>query len=119
MALWEAKLSFVPDLEAVIDAKLNESEALKGWCVYLLRLADGSLYCGCTNDLQNRVRQHAEGKGSRLVKSRLPFSLVYFESVVPPTRSRAQQREAEIKKLRKHEKEKILIRTAQPQKRNA
>jgi predicted GIY-YIG superfamily endonuclease len=32
----------------------------KLWLVYLLRCANNSLYCGVTNDLDKRLRQHPE-----------------------------------------------------------
>ncbi|MCP3983681.1 MAG: GIY-YIG nuclease family protein, partial [bacterium] len=32
-----------------------------GWCVYILRCGDGSLYTGITNDLTRRLEAHREG----------------------------------------------------------
>ncbi|MDO5537633.1 MAG: GIY-YIG nuclease family protein, partial [Desulfovibrionaceae bacterium] len=29
-----------------------------GWLVYLVRCSDGSLYCGCTTDMNRRLAQH-------------------------------------------------------------
>ncbi|TAL39803.1 MAG: GIY-YIG nuclease family protein [Spirochaetes bacterium] len=67
------------------------------WTVYVLRCRDGSLYTGITNDLESRMREHLEGKGSRYVRSRLPFKLAYEERA--PDRSAALKREAAIKKM--------------------
>ena len=46
--------------------------AARGWCVYLLRCRDGSLYAGATNDVAGRLARHAAGKGARYTRSRLP-----------------------------------------------
>ena len=46
------------------------------WVVYLLRCADGSLYCGVTNDLKKRLRVHNLGKGAKYTRSRTPVELV-------------------------------------------
>ncbi len=64
---------------------------------YLLRCADGTLYCGWTNRLKERVRSHNEGKGAKYTKCRRPVELVYFETF--ETKQEAMRREAEIKKL--------------------
>ncbi len=37
--------------------------------VYILLCMDGSFYTGYTNDLQQRTRQHENGKGARYTKS--------------------------------------------------
>ena len=70
--------------------------------VYLLRCADGSLYCGWTYDVQKRVEVHRSGHGSRYVGGRLPISLaVVFEL---PDASAARREEARIKQLTRREK---------------
>lgn len=74
--------------------------------VYMLRLSDGTLYTGSTNDLNERLKAHREGKGSKYVKGRLPFDLVYVEA--QESRSNAVRRELEIKKLNREKKEKLI-----------
>ncbi len=65
--------------------------------VYLLRCADGSLYCGWTTDIERRMAVHASGRGARYTRSRLPVALVL---AVPMADSRAARREeARIKRL--------------------
>jgi predicted GIY-YIG superfamily endonuclease len=75
------------------------------WYVYLLRCADGSLYCGVSNDLEARVLCHNSGNGAKYTRSRLPVTLVYAE------RKRGQgfalRREFQIKQLSRTEKEKL------------
>ena len=70
--------------------------------VYILRCADGTLYTGCTNDLDRRLRAHQAGRGAKYTRSRLPVELVYQEAV--PDRSAALRREAAIKRLDRRRK---------------
>lgn len=74
---------------------------------YLLRCADGSLYCGWTSDLAERIRTHNAGRGARYTRSRRPVTLAYYEEYA--TRSEAMKREAAIKKMTKLEKE-VMVR---------
>ncbi len=69
---------------------------------YLVRCADGSLYCGWTNRLEERVRAHNEGKGAKYTKSRRPVELVYYEAFA--TKEEAMRREAAIKQMTRKEK---------------
>ena len=46
---------------------------------YLLRCADGTLYCGWTNHLAARVAAHNAGKGAKYTKTRRPVVLAYYE----------------------------------------
>ena len=39
----------------------------KTWFVYILECGDGSYYCGVTNDVDARMKAHAEGRGSKYV----------------------------------------------------
>lgn len=71
------------------------------WIVYLLRCADGTLYCGCTNDLERRLKRHAAGQ-VKYTRGRLPVELVYREPAAD--RSAALRREAQVKRLRRADK---------------
>lgn len=78
--------------------------------VYLLQCADDTLYCGYTTDVQRRVVEHnGFGKiaGARYTRGRRPVQLVYQE--IFATRSAAQKREAEIKKLSVSKKRKLFL----------
>jgi predicted GIY-YIG superfamily endonuclease len=77
------------------------------WLVYLLRCRDGSLYTGITNDLPRRLKAHMAGKASRYTRSRLPVRVVYSEP--QPTKSCALKREAAIKKLRRDQKDLLVV----------
>lgn len=65
--------------------------------VYLLRCADGSLYCGWTSDLDRRLAAHAAGRASRYTRSRLPVALA--AALPMPDRAAARREEARIKRL--------------------
>lgn len=65
--------------------------------MYMLRCGDGSLYTGCTNDLDARLKTHNQGKGAKYTRSRLPCNLVYQEPC--SNRSEAARREYAIKRL--------------------
>ncbi len=81
--------------------------------VYILRCRDGSLYTGITNDLKKRMVAHSNGKGSRYVRSRLPFRLVHSESF--ETKSLAMRRENEIKMMKREEKAMLIGKSHEPQ----
>ena len=68
-----------------------------GYLVYILRCGDGTLYTGCTNDLDGRLRAHQAGRGAKYTRSRLPVELVYREAAAD--RSAALRREAAIKRM--------------------
>ena len=70
--------------------------------VYLLRCADGSLYCGWTTDIERRLAAHAAGRGGRYTASRLPVELA--ASWPLETRTQARSAEARIKRLSRAEK---------------
>ncbi len=76
------------------------------YTVYILLCADNTLYTGITNDLENRLKVHASGKGSKYVKTRLPFRVIHTEE--SGDRSKAQKREYEIKSWSRSEKIKNL-----------
>lgn len=77
------------------------------YLVYILECADGSLYVGCTNNLEKRLRQHNESKqGAHYTKIRRPVILKYSEEF--KTLKEARQREAEIKSWRREKKRELL-----------
>ena len=76
------------------------------WSVYIIQCADKTLYTGITNNLSNRLIMHESGAGAKYTKGRGPFKLVYRE--IFENRSLSTKREAEIKKLNKQEKEKLI-----------
>ncbi|MCG8576662.1 MAG: GIY-YIG nuclease family protein [Flavobacteriales bacterium] len=45
--------------------------------VYLLKCKDETIYTGCTNNLDNRLKRHQKGE-VHYTKSRLPIELVTY-----------------------------------------
>jgi putative endonuclease len=74
--------------------------------VYLLRCADGSLYCGWTPDLDARVGKHQAGRASRYTRARLPVELVWSRPM--PDRSAARREEWRIKQLSRAQKLRLI-----------
>ena len=75
--------------------------------VYILECKDKSLYTGCTNDLEKRVREHNTAKnGAHYTKIRRPVKLKYFEKF--KTFNGARKRENEIKSLTRAKKIKLI-----------
>ena len=73
------------------------------YLVYILECSDKSLYVGCTNDLQKRVKQHNESKwGAHYTKIRRPVKLLYSEQF--DNLKIARKRESEIKGWRREKK---------------
>ncbi|RMF98028.1 MAG: GIY-YIG nuclease family protein [Gammaproteobacteria bacterium] len=75
------------------------------WQVYMVECRDGSLYTGIARDLEQRLAAHNAGTGARYTRSRRPVRLVYAET--RDSRSDAQRREAEIKRLRAADKRRL------------
>jgi putative endonuclease len=70
--------------------------------VYLLRCRDGSLYCGWTVDVDQRLAAHATGKASRYTSRRLPVTLAAAWEM--ETASAARRMEWRIKQLTRTQK---------------
>ena len=88
------------------------AKAIQVASVYLLRCADGSLYCGWTTDIQRRVAAHRSGTASRYTRSRRPVELA---TVIPVAdRSAALREEARIKRLPRAAKLQLIEATGMP-----
>ena len=71
--------------------------------VYILKCRDASLYVGCTNDLEKRLKEHNELKsGAHYTKIRRPAVLRYSEKFA--TLKEARKRESEIKSWHREKK---------------
>ena len=77
------------------------------WFVYIIESDDNRLYTGITNNLLRRWRAHSSGRrGARFFRGRKPRRLVYFETGFD--RSGASRREAEIKRLQRQQKLRLV-----------
>lgn len=75
--------------------------------VYILRCADGTYYCGSTNNLQKRLKQHnSEKGGAHYTKIRRPVDLKFSQQF--KTLNEARKREAEIKSWSRVKKQSLL-----------
>jgi putative endonuclease len=73
------------------------------YLVYILECGDATLYIGCTNDIERRLKQHNASKsGARYTKARRPVTLRYTEQFA--TQGDALRRECELKKLTRAQK---------------
>lgn len=79
-----------------------KAEDASEYYAYMLRCADGTIYCGYTTDPLRRTAEHNGGRGAKYTRSRLPLELVFVECF--PTKSEAMKREAALKKLNRAQK---------------
>lgn len=74
---------------------------------YILECADGTLYCGSTNDIKKRLKAHNGLKrGAKYTRSRRPVILRHTEEF--KTATEAKKREVAIKGLTREEKLAII-----------
>lgn len=77
------------------------------YTVYILECSDKSLYTGCTNNLEKRIAEHNNGTmGAKYTRARRPVSVVFSEEYT--TLAEGRKREAEIKRMTREEKLKLL-----------
>lgn len=74
--------------------------------VYILKCSDGSYYTGYTNNLENRIKKHNQGKASKYTRVRLPVEYVFIHEC--QDKSTALSLEYKIKQLSRSKKEKII-----------
>jgi putative endonuclease len=76
--------------------------------VYLLLCKDKSIYTGITTDVERRLKEHKDGVGAKYTRSRTPIQILHTESF--RNRSKAQKREAEIKRWPRQKKLQLITR---------
>ena len=76
------------------------------WSLYLLRCADGRLYTGICNNVEERLRAHETGTGAKFTRGKAPLKLVFTRVV--GNRSMASKLEYRVKKMRRRDKEKLI-----------
>ena len=75
---------------------------------YILTCADGTFYCGWTNDLDKRLKAHNQGNGAKYTRPRRPVVLSYYEEF--ETKGEAMKREYAIKHMTRRQKEMLIHR---------
>ena len=73
---------------------------------YIVRCADGTLYCGCTTHVEKRINRHNSGKGSLWVKQHGNATIVHVEPY--GTLTDARRRELQVKKWSRIKKEGLI-----------
>lgn len=74
---------------------------------YILECSDKTLYTWFTTNLEKRVFEHNNSKNwAKYTKWKRPVKLVYFEEFM--TKSEAQSREYQIKKLKRLDKLELI-----------
>ena len=103
---WLERRPVTPEVASsslVVPAKFRKrlsetvtSFLLMAYNVYILQSSkDGSYYVGSTQDIEERLERHNQGR-TKYTKTNRPWELVYSEE--HPDRSSAVKREQEIKK---------------------
>ncbi len=85
---------------------MNTSLPKNTWLVYILQCSDLSYYTGITNNLEDRINKHNQGKGAKYTRGRGPVTLLkYWEF---PSKSEASKEEYRIKQLSRNLKIKLI-----------
>lgn len=74
---------------------------------YIVRCADGTYYTGITTDLPRRIEEHnTSTRGAKYTRAKRPVVVVFHRRF--RTRSKASMVEADIKKLSRVEKRRLI-----------
>lgn len=95
----------------------RQTSGSAGWCVYMVRCADGTLYTGIAKDLDRRITQHNAGTASRYTRSRRPVQAAW--SGPQTSQSAALKREAAIKAMTRRQKDALLAAGSRTPRRRA
>ena len=82
----------------------------KTYYTYILLTESGTYYCGYTDDLEKRFKQHCEGKGAKYTRANKPIKILYFKEF--DNKSDAMKEEFRIKHLTREEKTNLINLTA-------
>jgi putative endonuclease len=90
----------------------GRSPASKGTCVvYFLRLRSGALYIGASEDLEQRLEDHASGQACRTTHLDPPAFFLRLE--IYSNFSEARSREAQLKRWTRAKKEALVVGDAE------
>ena len=74
--------------------------------LYIVQCADGTYYTGATNNLEQRVQLHNEGRGAKCVRGKRPVRLVYAKGY--RSYPQALRAERKLKALTRKQKEALV-----------
>lgn len=76
------------------------------WIVYLIRCSDDTYYCGVTNNLEKRIKDHNAGKGAIYTRGRLPVELVVYKKNL--YKKEAYKLEWKVKQQKRKDKKRYI-----------
>jgi putative endonuclease len=74
--------------------------------VYIVECNKGTYYTGYTNNLENRLKLHNDGKGAKYTRSRRPVRLIWHKGYKCLNKVLSEERK--IKALTRAQKEKLI-----------
>ena len=81
--------------------------APRGFSLYILRCANGSLYTGIATDVKKRLAEHESGpRGAKYLRGKGPLEVVFTEEV--GDRAEASRLEHQVKKLSRAQKLRLI-----------
>ena len=80
--------------------------------VYILLTERNTLYCGYTDNVENRFKSHIEGKGAKYTKANKPLKIVWQKEF--ETKSEALKEEYRIKHKLSRKQKLDLINNSSP-----
>ncbi len=93
------------ELDTEASRAVNCPEPVEGkYFVYILLCKDSSFYVGLTEDLANRLKEHATGEAALWTKMRRPVKLIYYETHLSLLSARRREKQLKgwtrLKKLK-------------------
>ena len=79
------------------------------FCTYLIECKGRKLYCGHTQDIQQRWAAHESGRGAKYTRAHPPVKVAHLEYF--PPRAAAMKREHQIKKMKRKDKLQLIRET--------
>ena len=78
----------------------------KKFYVYMVECSDNSYYTGYSTNVEKRMKQHKEGKGSKYLRCKQPIKFVYVKEL--SNLGKALKEEHKIKQLTHKEKRELF-----------
>lgn len=76
----------------------------------MIKTLKNKIYTGITTDIERRFDEHLyQNGGAKFFRSDTPLDVVYYEVFL--NRSEASKREYEIKKMKRDQKDLLILRT--------
>ena len=73
---------------------------------YMIMTATNKVYCGYTDNVEERFKKHQEGSAAKFTRANKPIKIVYIKEHA--SKSEAMKAECALKKLTRPQKEKLF-----------